>query len=112
MASNCKVVVNDKNIRSYLQDMRKWSAELINHPITHQRLIDYGFRVMYPQLAPRYGVDDAVGYQKGIIDIWYDSSEGFLLFPPDGFTKECSITHESQLRHFYLMFTGFELNKL
>lgn len=103
MASNCKIQVNDKNIRSYSQDLRKWSAELINHPITHQRLIDSGFKYYI-------SMGNIILYVKNNFGIHYDSEYGFWYV--DSKVKTICITHESQLRHLYLMFTGFELNKL
>lgn len=97
--------------RSYSQDMRKWSAELINHPITHQRLIDVGFKTF---VSPD---GEIIAYDKmdyGGAWVEYRSGCGFILRyrHVQSINDFHRITHESQLRHLYLMFTGFELNKL
>lgn len=99
-------------IQGYAQTHGWWlqeqSAKLINYPITHQRLIDWGFELT--SSAQYFGSGNIFCYQKCNFKLNYNGGEGFTMLDRYSIMTERHITHESQLRQLYLMYTGFELD--
>jgi hypothetical protein len=87
--------------------LQEQSAKLINHPISHQGLIDMGFELS--SSAQYFGSGNIFCYKKLNFKLNYNSGEGFTMLDRYSINTECHITHESQLRQLYLTYTGFQL---